>query len=105
MEKWQAWSKISFASGVDSDFTDEIASIPGSDQVLRCIQCGTCSAACPSGALVQNLFTNEQIVHEIVETAFRCKFKPYVTRFYQQLNALRQSTLDAHAGVNSIYTL
>jgi heterodisulfide reductase subunit C2 len=47
MEKWQAWEKISFASGVDPDFTDEIASIPGGEQVLRCIQCGTCSGMCP----------------------------------------------------------
>ena len=47
MEKWQAWEKITFASGVDPDFTEEIASIPGGDQVLRCIQCGTCSGMCP----------------------------------------------------------
>jgi hypothetical protein len=43
MEKWQAWEKISFASGVDPEFTEEIASIPGDDQVLRCIQCGRLS--------------------------------------------------------------
>ena len=29
MEKWQTWKKITFASGVDPDFTAEIASIPG----------------------------------------------------------------------------
>jgi quinone-modifying oxidoreductase subunit QmoC len=47
MEKWQAWEKISFASGVDPDFSEEIASIPGGEQVLHCIQCGTCSGMCP----------------------------------------------------------
>jgi F420-non-reducing hydrogenase iron-sulfur subunit len=29
MEKWQAWEKISFASGVDPEFTEEIATFPG----------------------------------------------------------------------------
>jgi heterodisulfide reductase subunit A len=30
-----------------------------------CKGCGTCVATCPSGALQQNLFTDEQIIHEI----------------------------------------
>ena len=31
----------------------------------RCIQCGTCVAACPSGSIVQNLFDDEEIFSEI----------------------------------------
>jgi quinone-modifying oxidoreductase subunit QmoC len=47
MEKWQAWEKITYASGVDPDLADQIASIPGGDDLFRCIQCGTCSGMCP----------------------------------------------------------
>ena len=31
----------------------------------RCIQCGTCVAACPSGSIVQNLFEDAEIFNEI----------------------------------------
>lgn len=33
---------------VQKDFIDEITGMPGGDAVKRCIQCGTCTASCPS---------------------------------------------------------
>jgi heterodisulfide reductase subunit C len=47
MEKWQGWRKIHYESELDPEFASEIASIPGGDQLLSCIQCGTCSGMCP----------------------------------------------------------
>ncbi len=31
----------------DTNFIDEISSIPGGEKIRHCIQCGTCSASCP----------------------------------------------------------
>ncbi len=31
-----------------ASFVDEVSAIPGGDGVRRCIQCGTCTASCPS---------------------------------------------------------
>ena len=31
-------------------FLDEVARIPGAEKIGECIQCGTCSGACPTGA-------------------------------------------------------
>ena len=31
-------------------FMDEVASIPGGESVRHCIQCGTCTASCPSAS-------------------------------------------------------
>ena len=34
------------------DFIDEIKSIPGGEQIIDCIQCGTCSGSCPTSHLM-----------------------------------------------------
>lgn len=36
------------------DFIDEIKSIPGGEQIVDCIQCGTCSGSCPTSFLMHH---------------------------------------------------
>ena len=47
MTKWRKWDRIKYQAQLDPDFADDIASIPGGEKLFSCIQCGTCSAACP----------------------------------------------------------
>ncbi|MDX9859126.1 MAG: 4Fe-4S dicluster domain-containing protein [candidate division Zixibacteria bacterium] len=60
MEKWQGWRKIHYESELDSEFSGEIASIPGGDQLFNCIQCGTCSGMCPLSPYMD--YTPRQII-------------------------------------------
>lgn len=39
--------EIKYEAELDPLFADEVASIPEGDRIFHCIQCGTCSAACP----------------------------------------------------------
>nr|MBN2278111.1 4Fe-4S dicluster domain-containing protein [candidate division Zixibacteria bacterium] len=60
MEKWKGWRKMRYEAELDPDFSREIASIPGGDQLYSCIQCGTCSGMCP---LSPNMdYTPRQII-------------------------------------------
>ena len=36
------------------DFIDEMKAIPGGEQIVDCIQCGTCSGSCPTGFLMKH---------------------------------------------------
>ncbi len=38
---------IVYESELDLDFLDEIYSLPGGQEIKKCIQCGTCSSSCP----------------------------------------------------------
>ncbi len=39
--------RIQYQEELDPGFADEIAAMPGAEELLHCFQCGTCSAACP----------------------------------------------------------
>jgi len=39
--------------GDGTSFQKEVAAIPGGEEVLKCIQCGTCVASCPNSAEMQ----------------------------------------------------
>jgi len=41
------------------DFIEEVYSIPGGEQIKKCIQCGTCSGSCPTAYLMD--YTPRQI--------------------------------------------
>lgn len=36
------------------DFINEMKEIPGGEQIVKCIQCGTCSASCPTAFLMKH---------------------------------------------------
>ncbi|MFQ5794129.1 MAG: 4Fe-4S dicluster domain-containing protein [Candidatus Bipolaricaulia bacterium] len=38
---------VKYEAELDPEFAEQIASVPGGEALNRCIQCGTCSAACP----------------------------------------------------------
>ena len=60
MDKWSGWDKIQYESGLDHHFAEEIMSIPDGQKLLSCIQCGTCSGACPLSSFMD--YTPRQIV-------------------------------------------
>lgn len=39
--------RVQYESELDPRFPDTIASLPGAENLLGCIQCGTCAGACP----------------------------------------------------------
>lgn len=38
----------------DLKFMDEVAATPGGEQIVNCIQCGTCSGSCPTSYLMRD---------------------------------------------------
>jgi heterodisulfide reductase subunit C len=44
--------EVVYESELDHDFLDEIYSLPGGNEIKKCIQCGTCSGSCPQGAVM-----------------------------------------------------
>jgi len=47
---------------LDRDFKYEIAKEPGSEKIMHCFQCGTCTAACPVSAKKES-FNPRRIIH------------------------------------------
>lgn len=60
MRKWQAPKKIKYESGRDPNFANEIMSMPWGEKLASCIQCGTCSGACPLSPYMD--YTPRQII-------------------------------------------
>ncbi len=54
---------------LDPEFKYEIMQQPGGEHITRCFTCGTCSAACPSGATQQDGFMKAQILSLIEQAA------------------------------------
>ena len=47
MKEWQVQRRIKYEKELDKNFSNEIIMMPGGENVLTCIQCGTCSSTCP----------------------------------------------------------
>jgi heterodisulfide reductase subunit C2 len=44
----QWWNpKLAYEEELDPGFADRVAALPGAENILACIQCGTCAGACP----------------------------------------------------------
>ncbi|MBN1164333.1 MAG: 4Fe-4S dicluster domain-containing protein [Candidatus Krumholzibacteriota bacterium] len=46
--------EVVYEATLDHDFLDEIYSLPGGQEIKKCIQCGTCSGSCPQGAVMDH---------------------------------------------------
>ena len=68
MNRWLGWRKIRYESELDPGFSDEITSIPGGEQLFKCIQCGTCSGMCPLSPYMD--YTPRQII-AMIRAGFR----------------------------------
>jgi len=44
----KGWVKVATTKDLDSVFLESVCSIPDGDKIYECIQCGTCSASCPT---------------------------------------------------------
>ena len=51
---------VKYESELEHGFAEEIAKIPGCENIATCIQCGTCSATCPMSIYMD--YTPRQIV-------------------------------------------
>ncbi|MFC1619577.1 4Fe-4S dicluster domain-containing protein [Candidatus Neomarinimicrobiota bacterium] len=47
MQPWAIERKIRYQRDLEPNFIHEMRAIPGGEQLVHCIQCGTCSATCP----------------------------------------------------------
>lgn len=45
---------IAYERDMALDFINEIKEIPGGEQIIDCIQCGTCSGSCPTSFLMRH---------------------------------------------------
>lgn len=49
----------------DTAFRDEIASLPGGENIMRCFACGTCAAGCPV-TNVDDEYNSRRIIRQIL---------------------------------------
>lgn len=54
MKPISGWRELKYEAELDPYFAEEIASIPEGERIFHCIQCGTCSAACPLSPFMQH---------------------------------------------------
>ena len=50
---------------LDPDFRDEIASLPGGENIKRCFACGTCAAGCPETNIDEE-YNSRKIIRQIL---------------------------------------
>ena len=56
---------LKYEKQLDKDFAGLLQSMPGGENLRRCIQCGTCSATCPFSHVMD--YTPRRIIHLIRE--------------------------------------
>ena len=62
------WRQVKYEAELDPHFAEEVASIPGGEKLYGCIQCGTCSAACPVSQYMD--YTPRKII-SMIRAGFR----------------------------------
>jgi len=50
---------------MDGTFCEEIASLPGGENIKKCFACGTCTAGCPVSA-IEKTYSPRKIIHQIL---------------------------------------
>jgi quinone-modifying oxidoreductase subunit QmoC len=60
MPEWHGWQKLKYEAELDQTFAADIAAMPGGEKLYSCIQCGTCSGACPISSYMD--YTPRRIV-------------------------------------------
>ncbi len=50
---------------LNADFCDEVASMPGGENIRRCFACGTCASGCPVTNIDEE-YNSRTIIHEIL---------------------------------------
>jgi heterodisulfide reductase subunit C len=50
---WKGWKKVKFEEELDPQFADKVAAFPGCSNIFDCLQCGTCTGACPVSAYME----------------------------------------------------
>jgi quinone-modifying oxidoreductase subunit QmoC len=68
MPEAPGWHEVKYEADLDPLFASEIASIPDGEKLYSCIQCGTCSAACPISPYMES--TPRKIV-AMIRAGFR----------------------------------
>jgi len=50
---------------LDVSFCDEVASLPGGENIMKCFACGTCAAGCPVTAIDES-YNSRRIIRQIL---------------------------------------
>jgi heterodisulfide reductase subunit C len=50
---------------LDSSFCDEVASLPGGENIRKCFACGTCAAGCPVTAIDES-YNSRRLIRQIL---------------------------------------
>ena len=104
---------------LSGDFCDEIASLPGGENIRKCFSCGTCAAGCPVTAVdeeyncrkiirqIQFGFRDEVLKSPVIwlcAMCYRCSAKcPQEVNFSDIMRAIRHLAVkEGHAPANLV---
>lgn len=104
---------------LDPGFRDEVAALPGGENILKCFACGTCSAGCPVTNIDEE-YNSRRIIRQVLfgmreavlkspviwlcVLCYRCYARcPQEVNFTDVMRALRHIAIrDGHAPANML---